>query len=372
MELIPFIQQLIRIPSVTPTGKVCLNFIVDALTPIGYTFSWIEKDGVSNLIADHPNPSGLCFVGHVDVVPVVGQQWTMDPFGGLIKNNILYGRGCVDMKGSIGCFVKALCDDDIMLSSYPSIVLTTDEEGPALNGVCLVAEYFKNQGRKFKLILVGEPTSADVVGDVIKIGRRGSINMTLVIRGKGGHVAYPQSCNNPVNALRFALNRLIAITLDHGCDFFEPSNLEITSIETSSHVTNMIPELITLQINIRYNPSWTEHNLILFLSGLLHRHLGSMVDFTLTHTSNALPFISKHKQVQQDLMRIITNTTKYDVQLSTGGGTSDARFMHHLGPIVELGLRNHYAHQKDEQVPLDDLYMLSNLYRNILFQYFSC
>jgi succinyl-diaminopimelate desuccinylase len=370
IDLVSLCQQLIRCPSITPGGRDCLDIIAQILTTLGYEFVWQRYGDVHNLIATHPKDSGLCFVGHVDVVPVEGQSWTCDPFGGQQERDIIYGRGAVDMKGAIAAFIYALCQGP--LSQYPTIVLTTDEEGAAIDGVQRVAQYFDDQHRRFSMILIGEPTSKQYVGDTIKMGRRGSLNGQITVSGVGGHVAYPNDCSSPVPLAASFLAQLQGSNLDEGFGLFPPSHVEITGIETHNKATNIIPTTLYIQFNIRYNPCWSHKTLCGHIEQLLKKEstkgVSAKVHWRHPH---AEVFSTQNVALCHWISGIIEKITGSRVMVSTDGGTSDGRFLHHFGPIVELGLCHRLAHQADEFVTIGDLFSLASMYESILIAWIS-
>jgi succinyl-diaminopimelate desuccinylase len=371
-------QKLLQCPSVTPLEVGTLDLIANFLSIRGFSIERLDSGDVSNLYARLGTSSPhFCFVGHTDVVPSGDvARWSVDPFKGEIRDGKLYGRGTVDMKGGIGAFMAAV---DAYLLKTPkfngslSLLLTTDEEGPAVDGVRYVVEQFKLRGEKIDACLVGEPTNIAKVGDTVKVGRRGSLNATITIQGKAGHAAYPHLAKNPILPLLEYLQDLLSRPLDDGITHFDPSNLAVTSIDVGNPTTNVIPFEATAKFNIRFNPTHTLESLQNYLHKTAERHNLSAMGFTYTldirGSGNA--FLCEDKALQNLISQAISTATGLTPTLSTSGGTSDARFMKDICPVIEFGLVNTTAHQVDEHISVEEIHRLTRAYQEILERYFN-
>lgn len=361
-------QQLVRCPSVTPVEAGTLGIVADFLAARGFFIERLDSGGVGNLYARLGKTSPhLCFVGHTDVVPSGDRaQWSVDPFAAEIRDGKLYGRGVSDMKGAIGAYLTAL---DGFLQENPSpkgslsVLLTTDEEGPALHGVRYVVERFKARGESIDLCLGGEPTNVAHVGDTIKIGRRGSLNATITVQGKSGHVAYPYLAQNPIPPLLAYLQDLLSVPLDQGMLSFDPSHLEVTSIDVGNPTTNVIPAQASACLNIRFNPCHTGASLTQYLQD---KAAQMEVPYTLDVRVSGEPFYCENEALQQSVYQAVQTVTGLAPAFSTSGGTSDARFMKDLCPVIEFGLINATAHQVDEHVAVEEIYRLVSVYRQTI------
>ncbi|MBN9412448.1 MAG: succinyl-diaminopimelate desuccinylase [Candidatus Paracaedimonas acanthamoebae] len=365
-------QRLIQCPSITPLNAGALEIIETALKILGFTCYRQQFDDVDNLYArlgdQAPN---FCFAGHIDVVPTGSlASWTYPPFDGKIINGILYGRGTVDMKGGIGAFISAIARflEKSTLKGSISFLLTSDEEGPAINGTLKMLEWLDGKSEKLDVCLVGEPTSDLQVGDIIKYGSRGSLNTSLKIQGTQGHVAYPDLADNPLPRLIETLSNVLDKPLDQGCPHFQPSNVEITSIDVDNEATNMIPQEATARFNIRFNTLHTSASLKDHIQEICRHHAGV---HSLDFQGNAEAFVSSSDDFLPMVIRAIEAITPIKVKANTSGGTSDARFIYKYCPVLELGLRNQTAHKIDECVPLTDLESLTQMYEKILRGYFD-
>lgn len=378
---VEFAQALIQKPSITPIDAGALDILQNHLEPLGficrrYPFGEGE-DRVDNLYArlgtDAPN---FCFAGHTDVVPVGDtKKWDSDPFEAALSEGQLIGRGAADMKGAIAAFVSALTN--LLYAGWKpkgsiSFLITGDEEGPAVNGTDKLLKAIIDAGETIDHCLVGEPTNPDAMGDMIKNGRRGSLNAKLTIKGQQGHVAYPHRAKNPVPVMLDLLARLQAWHLDDGNEFFQPSNLEITSIDIGNTAHNVIPEQAKAMFNIRFN---TEHK-----GDDLKAHIRSLVsnvssahdieiDSDLRVTGEA--FLTDPDNFTEMLQQSVKDITGRRPELSTSGGTSDARYITHYAPVVEFGLVGATMHQVNERVDIADIYTLTNIYKLVLERYFS-
>jgi len=365
---LPLAQALIRCRSVTPADDGAMAVLEAALAPLGFTCHRLRFGEIENLFARR-GESGphLCFAGHTDVVPVgEAGAWTADPFGGEVRDGLLYGRGATDMKGAIAAFVAAVQD---FLSARPgaagslSLLITGDEEGPAVDGTVRVLEWMAAQGQIPDMCLVGEPTSRVRLGDVVKIGRRGSLNAAITLYGVQGHVAYPQRADNPVHRLVRVLHRLTARPLDEGTEWFEPSSLQVTSVDVGNAATNVIPAAARARLNIRFNDRHTGESLTRMLRAALEAE-GARFDLDVSISGEA--FLTQPGPFVEALKRAVRRTTGEEPVLDTGGGTSDARFIARYCPVAELGAVGTTMHKVDECTPVEELRALAGLYRAVI------
>jgi succinyl-diaminopimelate desuccinylase len=366
-------QDLIRCPSVTPADHGALDIVEQSLTQLGFTCHRLKFEDVDNLYARlgtaQPN---FCFAGHTDVVPVGdATAWQTNPFAAEIKGNVLYGRGAADMKAAIAAFISATAtflENNKKFQGSISFLITGDEEGIAINGTKKVLEWLAEKGEKLDFCLVGEPTNPTFLGEMIKNGRRGSMNGYLTIHGKQGHAAYPERASNPIPLLLQALQNFLAQPLDSGTEFFQPSNLEITSVDVGNTVTNIIPATAKAQFNIRFNTEHTSDS----LTRWLHEQVKKVTaDYTLEIQVSGDAFLTQpcpEIAIIQDATEKVTGKRPV---LSTTGGTSDARFIKNYCPVVEFGIVGATMHQVNEAVYLDDIYSLTDTYKDILEQYFK-
>ena len=383
MDVVELTQKLIRCPSITPKDAGCLDLIQTHLETLGFIchrlpFGGGDPKATDNLYARWGTQGkNFCFAGHTDVVPPGDlSHWSVDPFAGVIRNDCVYGRGAVDMKGAIAAFITAMTE--VITHNPPqhsiSLLLTSDEEGPATFGTQKVIEWLQHKSEHLDACLVGEPTNPHLLGEMIKIGRRGSLNIHLQVQGRAGHVAYPHFALNPIPPLLDYLGQLTSRPLDQGTDYFDASNLEIISVDVGNPVTNLIPALATASINIRFNSLHTGDSLIRFCQeraqSVKQQHspqLKWIFDFKISGES----FITNHKPLQDTLVKAVKKITGLTPELSTSGGTSDARFIKNICPVIEFGLINAQAHQVDEHVGVKDLLSLTTIYKEILNTYFS-
>ena len=379
IDPIQFSQDLIRCPSVTPTDAGALDVLQIKLEGLGFICHRLpySEDGtpdVDNLYARYGIRSpNFCFAGHTDVVPVGNKDdWSVDPFSAKIKDGQLYGRGTSDMKCAIACFAAAASrlieQTDDNLNGSISFLITGDEEGPAINGTKKVLDWLKARDETIDQCLVGEPTSVSEVGDMAKIGRRGSMNATITVHGTQGHVAYPHLADNPVPRLLKFLTEVDNAILDSGTDFFQPSNLEITNIDIGNETTNIIPAKAEGRINIRFNDLHTGSSLSNFLQTHYQKITGKN-DIKISISGES--FLTPPGQLSTLITNAIKDITGIDTDLSTTGGTSDARFIKDICPVAELGLQNTTAHKVDENVAVKDVKILANIYEKILSGYFG-
>lgn len=365
-------QNLIRCPSVTPKDEGALSVLIDILEPLGFECHNLPYENVPNLFARlGTGAPHICFCGHTDVVPAGDEaNWRHPPFGGEIDEGILYGRGAVDMKGAIACFAAAIAgyiNDNGPPDGSISLLITGDEEGPAINGTVKVLKWMKENGHVPDFFLGGEPTNPAALGEEIKIGRRGSLTATLTVTGKQGHSAYPALADNPLPRLVKMLDALASYTFDEGTDHFQPTNLEIASIDTGNQAANVIPVKSTALINVRFNNLWS--------AASLEKKMRAILDdvnknYTLACASNAESFMTEPGRYTELVAGAVQNVTGKTPAMTTNGGTSDARFCTHYAPVVECGLINATAHHVDEHIAVKDLQALTAIYKDILARFF--
>jgi succinyl-diaminopimelate desuccinylase len=376
-------QSLIRCESITPEDAGALDVLIQTLKPARFTF-WrlnFKEEGtppVDNLYARiGDGPPHLCFAGHVDVVPPGDAKlWSHPPFAAEIEGDLLYGRGAADMKGAIACFTAAALDyvkgRGREIDGSISLLITGDEEGPAINGTRKVLAWMKEQGERPDHCLVGEPTNTKRIGEAIKIGRRGSLNGWLKVTGVQGHVAYPHLANNPVKGLVKILARFYDAPLDYGSAHFSPSNLEVTTIDVGNPTVNMIPAFAEARFNVRFNDRHSTDALkaqlrqqaILALSG-------TDLEFSLEFDPPSDCFLTEPGPLDALLSEAVSEITGLTPSLSTDGGTSDARFIKEYCPVIEFGLTTATIHKADEHVAIADLEQLTAVYRRFIALYFE-
>jgi len=381
---------LIRCPSVTPAEGGALTTLAEMLAELGFandrvTFSDTDTPDVENLYS-RLGTSGphLMFAGHTDVVPVGDEgAWTQGPFGADIINGEMYGRGAVDMKGGIACFVSALArviERRGVPDGSVSLLITGDEEGPSINGTEKLLAYAKAKGETWDAAVVGEPTNPDKMGDMIKIGRRGSLSGTLRVDGVQGHVAYPHLADNPLRGMVKLVEALLDPPLDAGNERFPPSNLEVTSIDTGNTATNVIPARATARFNIRFNDQWTAESLAVALRERLELAASEMktrpgrepVRYSVDFDARSSPsFLTRDDALIEALSDAVKQVTGQTPALSTTGGTSDARFIKDYCPVVEFGLVGKTMHMVDERVALSDLESLTLVYEKFIEGWFG-
>lgn len=389
------LRDLIRCPSVTPREGGALDVLEKRLNALGFEVqrkvsSAPDTPDVENLYARLGNKSpNLCFAGHTDVVPPGDSDaWSVDPFAGTVADGMMVGRGAVDMKGGIACFVAAVEDylaSGAVLPGSLSLLITGDEEGPAIIGTRAVLEWLSQQGEKIDACIVGEPTNPETLGDAIKIGRRGSMSGTIVVEGKQGHAAYPHLADNPVRGIAALVAALMAEPFDHGTTDFQPTNLEVTSVDVGNPAFNVIPARATARFNIRFNDTWTAESMAKEIERRLEKAAaddtlrralpaGSRppVHYRVDYEKRSSPvFLTSDERLVDALSAAVADITGKTPQLSTGGGTSDARFIKDICPVVEFGLIGQTMHQVDERVALSDLDALTKIYGRFIERYFE-
>lgn len=364
-------QDLIKRASVTPNDKGCLKLISEYLTPLGFKATDLPFADVDNLWIRKGEQAPLfVFAGHTDVVPTGPlEAWQHPPFSATIENGQLYGRGSADMKTSIAAMMAA-CEE--FIHEHPehkgsiAFLLTSDEEGPAINGTVKVVEYLQAKNINLDWCLVGEPSSTKQVGDVIKNGRRGSLCAQLIIEGKQGHVAYPHLANNPIHLLSELLTALSNMQWDQGNDHFPPTTLQISNIQAGTGAENVIPGSAEAWFNLRFSTEITANEIKTRIEQLIHdRKLNYKINWRISGN----PFLTPEGRLVDACKQAIKKVTDVDTQLSTGGGTSDGRFIAPTGAeVVELGVVNASIHQIDEHTDVDELLQLKEIYKEILIE----
>ena len=381
MEVVELTKSLISCPSVTPNNEGVLDLLQKELTDMGfvcnrYLFSDTDTPDVDNLFAKIGSGAPhLCFGGHTDVVPVGDENaWSSNPFEATEKNGKLYGRGASDMKSAIAAFVSAVREylENNEMKGTISLLITNDEEGPAINGTRKVLEEIYKNGEKIDSCLVGEPTCPSNLGEMIKIGRRGSITTTITVSGKQGHVAYPEWTLNPINPLTSILNTLCNLELDKGTEDFPPSNMEIVKIESSEGATNIVPQTSTGIFNIRYNINHTKESLQSMINEVVSKNINnSDYKVDITFNNSAEPFLTEKGKFTEIVKSSVDEITGMNSSLTTTGGTSDARFFKDYCEVAEFGLIGETAHQIDENVNTEDITKLKEIYSLIITKYFQ-
>jgi len=377
VDSVKLAQDLIRCPSVTPEDAGALDVLQAALESLDFTchrlsFSETGTATVDNLYARRGTQApNFCFAGHTDVVPVGrADLWQNGPFDGVIQDGVLYGRGATDMKGAIAAFVAAVSQflsEESDFDGSISFLITGDEEGPAINGTIKMLDWLAEKGEKLDYCLVGEPTNPGKIGDMAKIGRRGSLNSQLTVKGIQGHVAYPHLADNPLPRLVNMLDGLLARKFDDGTAHFQPSNLEIVSIDVGNEASNVIPAQATARFNIRFNDQQSDAGLQSWIRSVCDAVGG---DFDLDMRASGDAFLTPPGRLSDVIAGAIKKVTGKAVELSTSGGTSDARFIKNHCPVAEFGLVNKTMHKVDESVHLDDLAQLTKIYRELLTTFF--
>lgn len=369
--------RLIRCPSVTPFEGGALDLLAAVLSDAGFACTRVDRNGTPNLFArwgakGHPRTFG--FNGHTDVVPVGDTAaWTADPFGGEIRDGQLWGRGATDMKSGVACFVAAACD---VVREEPGgaivLAITGDEEGDATDGTLALLDWMARQGEAMSVCLVGEPTSTETLGDMMKIGRRGSLTAKVTVTGVQGHSAYPHRAKNPVHAIARLMDRLASHELDRGTEHFDASTLAVTTIDVGNPASNVIPARAAATVNIRFNDAHTGASLTRWLEAEaadVAASTGCGIEVGVRVSGES--FLTPPGPLPDLVARAIRAETGSDPALSTSGGTSDARFVKDHCPVVEFGLPGRTMHQVDERVAVADVRLLKQVYIRILRDYFA-
>lgn len=373
---VALLQELLRCPSVTPNEGGALTLLQNLLTAHGFechrlVFSDKDTPDVDNLYARWGTAAPhFCFAGHTDVVPVGDDKgWSFNPFGGEIRNGEVCGRGAADMKGPIACFAAAALE---CIKTNPagsiSFLITGDEEGPSINGTKKILDWLAARGEKIDFCLVGEPTSSEKLGDMMKIGRRGSLSGFITVKGMQGHVAYPQRADNPVPKLVKLLAALDALELDQGTAHFQPSNLEIVSVDVGNKAENIIPAEAKAVFNVRFNDTFTGAT----LESLIRATLDAQnVPYHMNTALSGESFYTPPGEYSGMLQNAIKKVTGIEPDLSTTGGTSDARFIRSHCPVIEFGIVGKTMHKVDERVAVSDMHALTAIYSEVLKSWFS-
>ena len=370
-DVVKLAEALIARPSVTPEDAGCLELIAERLKPLGFSFERIDRNGTSNLWARRGTTAPLMVLaGHTDVVPTgdLG-AWTSPPFEPTVRDGKLYGRGAADMKSSLAAFIVAVEQFVAENPNHPgsiAFLLTSDEEGPANDGTTIVVDALKARSETIQYAIVGEPTSVDRCGDMIKNGRRGSLSGNLTIKGIQGHVAYPHLARNPIHQFAPALAELSATVWDNGNDYFPPTTWQISNFNAGTGASNVIPGTLNLKFNFRFSTASTADGLKQHVEDLLKRH---GLEYSLEWTLGAKPFITPDGPLADAARNAIKTVTGIDTELSTTGGTSDARFIAEIAEqIIELGPVNASIHMIDEHIDVDALPQLARIYQQIFVQ----
>ncbi|WP_326519455.1 succinyl-diaminopimelate desuccinylase [Acinetobacter sp. CAAS 2-6] len=370
-DTLEFSLQLLRQPSVTPVDHNCQNMMAERLAKIGFHIEPMRFEDVDNLWARRGTTSPVfCFAGHTDVVPTGNlEAWNSDPFAPEIRDGKLYGRGSADMKTALAAMVVA---SERFVAKHPdhkgsiAFLITSDEEGPSINGTVKVVETLEARNEKMTWCLVGEPSSTAQLGDIIKNGRRGSLNGVLTVKGKQGHVAYPHLAINPIHMASKAIAELCDTVWDQGNEYFPATSFQISNIQAGTGATNVVPGNMKVTFNFRYSTEVTADELKARVLELLDRH---GVDYEIEWTLSGLPFLTPVGELVNAAKTAIKNVTGVDAELSTSGGTSDGRFIAPTGTqVLELGVLNATIHQIDEHVNVADLEPLAEIYEQILQQ----
>jgi len=376
IDAINLTRELIRRPSVTPADAGAMTVVEQTLAALGFACRRMKFGEIENLYARYgtgrPN---LCFAGHTDVVPVGDTgAWSKDAFAAEVVDGVLIGRGAVDMKSAIAAFAAAAARaiEAGQVKGSLSFLITGDEEGVATHGTKKVVEALKAEGEVIDHCIVGEPTSAETFGDMVKVGRRGSINVDIKVEGIQGHVAYPHRAANPVPVLLRLLSALQDRALDEGYPEFQPSNLEITQIDVPNTATNVIPGVARARLNIRFNPNHTGASLAAWMSGEAENAAEGFRGYvTVTPQISGEAFLTEPGRFTEVVAAAVQDVSGAPPELSTTGGTSDARFIRALCPVVELGLVGKTMHQVDERAPVDEILKLQAVYERLIDRYFE-
>ena len=384
------LRELIRCPSVTPEEGGALAYLEQELSRLGFrvervVFSDENTPDVENLYARFGDTAPhVMFAGHTDVVPIGNESdWSSAPFSGEIRDGVMFGRGAVDMKGGIACFLAAVEEflKESLHQGSISFLITGDEEGPSINGTDKLLKWAKDKGETWDACIVGEPSNPNAIGDVIKNGRRGSLSGKVTVHGVQGHSAYPHLADNPVRGLTDLLHALLATPFDRGTEYFQPTNLEVTSVDVGNKATNVIPANATASFNIRFNDTWTGDTVKKEIirrceegatAGITRQGKDAPANFEVEwvgRVSNV--FLTSDEKLVGTLSNSIEAVTGNRPELSTGGGTSDARFIKDYCPVIEFGLVGQTMHKVDECTPLADLDVLTSVYLRFLRDYFG-
>jgi succinyl-diaminopimelate desuccinylase len=369
INVLELARQLIARRSVTPDDAGCIDLLAGLLEPLGFRSERISANGVDNLWSRRGTAAPLvCFAGHTDVVPTGPlNQWQTDPFAPTIRDGVLYGRGAADMKSSLAAFVVAIAD---FVQAHPdhagsiAVLFTSDEEGPAVDGTVKVVEALARRGERIDYCIVGEPTSVNRLGDMIKNGRRGSLSAELVVKGVQGHVAYPHLARNPVHEVAAAIAELAQTEWDRGNEYFPPTTWQISNINAGTGANNVIPGTATIRSNFRFSTASTVESLQTRFIGILDKH---SVSYDVDWRYDGRPYLTRKGDLVDAVARAIRKVTGIETELSTTGGTSDGRFIADICPqVIEFGPTNATIHKINECIRVDELQMLPKIYREIL------
>jgi len=363
-------KAMIARPSVSPADGGCQDLMIERLEALGFAVERLRFGDVDNFWATRTGGDGpvFCFAGHTDVVPTGPlEEWRTDPFEPVVQDGVLYGRGAADMKSGLAAMVTAV---EAFVRAQPghagtiSFLITSDEEGPSVDGTRRVVEVLKARQERIDWCLVGEPSSEQAFGDTIKIGRRGSLSGRLTVHGVQGHIAYPQLAENPVHTLAPALAELVARRWDEGNEFFQPTSFQVSNIAAGTGAPNVIPGELKARFNLRWSPEQTLEGLQRTVTGILDRH---GVKYTLDWFVSGLPFYTPPGPLSDAVVRAVRDVTGREARLSTGGGTSDGRFIAPMGAqVVELGVVNQTIHKVNECVRVEEIDTLAQAYRRVL------
>ena len=372
-------SKLIRCESITPNSAGAIELLISYLEPLGFKCKKINFgegiEKVENLYARFGTKGpNICFAGHVDVVPTGDiKKWSTDPFGGEIKQGKIWGRGAADMKSGIAAFLSSVSnflskEKDFEKIGSISFLITSDEEGKAINGTKKVVEWLEEKEEKITACIVGEPTNVSEMGDTIKVGRRGSFTGFLKVKGVQGHVGYPHLADNPINSLIKMLEPFVKIYLDEGTENFQPSSVMITSVDVNNNASNVIPGEVSATFNIRFNNLHTTNSLKAMLKNQFNK---ITQNYEFDYYCNAEPFLTNDEFLKSTIEKAIKSVVKINPKQSTSGGTSDARFISKICPVVEFGLVGKTMHKIDENVDVDDITKLVSIYSFFLSNYFG-
>ena len=372
-------SKLIRCESITPKSAGAIELLISYLEPLGFKCEKINFgegiEKVENLYARFGTKGpNICFAGHVDVVPTGDiEKWSIDPFGGEIKQGKIWGRGAADMKSGIAAFLSSVSnflskEKDFEKIGSISFLITSDEEGKAINGTKKVVEWLEEKQEKITACIVGEPTNVSEMGDTIKVGRRGSFTGFLKVKGVQGHVGYPHLADNPINSLIKMLEPFVKIYLDKGTENFQPSSVMVTSVDVNNNASNVIPGEVSATFNIRFNNLHTINSLKAMLKNQFNK---ITQNYEFDYYCNAEPFLTSDEFLKITIEKAIKSVVKINPKQSTSGGTSDARFISKICPVIEFGLVGKTMHKIDENVDVDDITKLVSIYSFFLSNYFG-
>ncbi|MDC1066678.1 succinyl-diaminopimelate desuccinylase [Alphaproteobacteria bacterium] len=372
-------SKLIRCESITPKSAGAIELLISYLEPLGFKCEKINFgegiEKVENLYARFGTKGpNICFAGHVDVVPTGDiEKWSIDPFGGEIKQGKIWGRGAADMKSGIAAFLSSVSnflskEKDFEKIGSISFLITSDEEGKAINGTKKVVEWLEKKQEKITACIVGEPTNVSEMGDTIKVGRRGSFTGFLKVKGVQGHVGYPHLADNPINSLIKMLEPFVKIYLDEGTENFQPSSVMVTSVDVNNNASNVIPGEVSATFNIRFNNLHTINSLKAMLKNQFNK---ITQNYEFDYYCNAEPFLTGDEFLKTTIEKAIKSVVKINPKQSTSGGTSDARFISKICPVIEFGLVGKTMHKIDENVDVDDITKLVSIYSFFLSNYFG-